>query len=170
MGNRIKLTQPNSMILVSISSVEDALFNDVKNYDTSRSQGTENPPFRFFGTIHTFFFCTWIGLAAAALCYPVVSLDLPWSPRDQSSPSPPVWWRCPAALGSSARNAQRKAPQSAHKKKIIELTILQLLVPQANIHVVTDIIQYWNVIIKRKRVMVKLNRNCIQINLSIRFQ
>ena len=38
------------MILVSFSSAEDALFNDVKKYDTFRSQGTENLPFRFFGT------------------------------------------------------------------------------------------------------------------------
>ena len=37
------------MILVSFSSAEDALFNDVKKYDTSSSQGTENQPFRFFG-------------------------------------------------------------------------------------------------------------------------
>ena len=49
-GHRIKITQPNSMILVSFSSVEDALFNDVKKYDTFSSQGTENPPFLFFGT------------------------------------------------------------------------------------------------------------------------
>ena len=43
--------QPNSMILVSFSIAEDALFNnDVKNYDTFRSQGIENPPSRFFGT------------------------------------------------------------------------------------------------------------------------
>ena len=37
------------MILVSFSSAEDALFHDVKNYDTFRSQGTENMPFHFFG-------------------------------------------------------------------------------------------------------------------------
>ena len=36
------------MILVSFSSVEDALFNDVTKYDTLRSQDTKNPPFRFF--------------------------------------------------------------------------------------------------------------------------
>ena len=30
-GHRIKITQPNSMILVSFSSADDALFNDVKN-------------------------------------------------------------------------------------------------------------------------------------------
>ena len=30
-GHRIKITQPNSMILLSISSAEDALTNDVKN-------------------------------------------------------------------------------------------------------------------------------------------
>ena len=30
-GQRIKITQPNSMILVSFSFAEDALFNDVKN-------------------------------------------------------------------------------------------------------------------------------------------
>ena len=50
MGHRIKFAQPNSMILVSISCAEDALFNDVKNYKFFRSQGTENQPFRFFGT------------------------------------------------------------------------------------------------------------------------
>ena len=38
------------MILVSFSSAEDALSNDVKKYTTFRMQGTENPPFRFFGT------------------------------------------------------------------------------------------------------------------------
>ena len=31
MGNRIKITQPNLMILVSLSFAEDALSNDVKN-------------------------------------------------------------------------------------------------------------------------------------------
>ena len=36
------------MILVSFSSAEDALSNDVKKYDIFSSQGTENPPFRFF--------------------------------------------------------------------------------------------------------------------------
>ena len=48
-GYRINITQPNSMILVSFSSAEDALFNDVREYDTFRSQGTENPPFHFLG-------------------------------------------------------------------------------------------------------------------------
>ena len=38
------------LILVSFSSAEDALFNDVNNSGTFISQGTENPPFRFFGT------------------------------------------------------------------------------------------------------------------------
>ena len=47
-GHSIKITQPNSMILVSFSSAEDALFNDVKEYDTFRLQGTENLPFCFF--------------------------------------------------------------------------------------------------------------------------
>ena len=50
-GRRIKSTEPNLMILVSFSSAEDALSNDVKKYTTFRMQGTENPPFRvFFGT------------------------------------------------------------------------------------------------------------------------
>ena len=48
-GDRIKITQPNLMILVSFSSAEDALSNDVKIYYTFSSQGTENPPFGFFG-------------------------------------------------------------------------------------------------------------------------
>ena len=43
-GHKIKITQPNSMILVSFSSAEDVLFNDVK------AQSTVNQPFRFFGT------------------------------------------------------------------------------------------------------------------------
>ena len=48
-GHRIKITQPNSMILVSLwASAEDALTSDVKKYDTFSSQGPENPPFRFF--------------------------------------------------------------------------------------------------------------------------
>ena len=46
--HRIKITQPNSMILVSFSSVEDTLFDDVKRYGTFRSQGTQILPFRFF--------------------------------------------------------------------------------------------------------------------------
>ena len=33
-GHKIKIAQPNSMILVSFSSAEDALFNNVKKYDT----------------------------------------------------------------------------------------------------------------------------------------
>ena len=50
-GHRIKITQPNSMILVSFSSAEDALFNDVKKKnDTFRSQGTEICRSAFFGT------------------------------------------------------------------------------------------------------------------------
>ena len=49
-GHRLKITPPNLMILVSISSVEDALFYDINEYDIFSSQGTENPPFRFFGT------------------------------------------------------------------------------------------------------------------------
>ena len=38
------------MILVSLSSAEDSLSNDVKKYDIFKfsSQGTENMPFRFF--------------------------------------------------------------------------------------------------------------------------
>ena len=38
------------MILVSFSSAEDALSNDINKYNNFSSQGTENPPFRFFGT------------------------------------------------------------------------------------------------------------------------
>ena len=36
------------MILVSFSSAEDVWSNDVNKYNTFSSQGTENPPFRFF--------------------------------------------------------------------------------------------------------------------------
>ena len=36
------------MILVSFSSAEDVLSNNVKKYDMFGLQGTENPPFRFF--------------------------------------------------------------------------------------------------------------------------
>ena len=46
----MRITQPNLMILVSFSSGEDALSNDVKIHHTFSSQGTENLPFRFFGT------------------------------------------------------------------------------------------------------------------------
>ena len=46
-SHRVNITQPNSMILVSFSSVEDVSFDDVKRYCTFRSQGTENLPFRF---------------------------------------------------------------------------------------------------------------------------
>ena len=38
------------MILVSFSSAEDALFNDVKKYDTFRSLGTEIRRSAIFGT------------------------------------------------------------------------------------------------------------------------
>ena len=37
------------MILVSFSSAEDALSNDVKHNNTFSLQGPENPPFRFLG-------------------------------------------------------------------------------------------------------------------------
>ena len=46
--HRFKITQPNLTILVSISSAEDVLYNDVKKYEIFGQQGTENPPFRFF--------------------------------------------------------------------------------------------------------------------------
>ena len=49
-GHRIKITQPNSTILVSFSSAEDALSNDVKQCNTFSSQlDTENQPFHCFG-------------------------------------------------------------------------------------------------------------------------
>ena len=48
-GHRFKITQPNLMIFVSFFFVEDALSIDLKKYDIFSSQGTENPPFRFFG-------------------------------------------------------------------------------------------------------------------------
>ena len=41
-------TQPNLTILISFSSAEDVLSNDVKKYDIFGLQGTENPLFRFF--------------------------------------------------------------------------------------------------------------------------
>ena len=47
-GHRIKTTQPNLMTLVSFSSAEDVWSNDVNRYNTFSSQGTENPPLRFF--------------------------------------------------------------------------------------------------------------------------
>ena len=36
------------MILVPFSSAEDVWSNDVNKYNTFSSQGTDNPPFRFF--------------------------------------------------------------------------------------------------------------------------
>ena len=46
----------HSMMLLSFSSTEDALFNDVK-HDTFSSQGTENPPLRKTGNIwYTYIF------------------------------------------------------------------------------------------------------------------
>ena len=47
--HRIKIAQPNLMILVSFSSAEDALSNGVTKYNTFSSQGSENPLFCFFG-------------------------------------------------------------------------------------------------------------------------
>ena len=41
------------MILVSFSSAEDDLTNDVNKYNTFCSQGTENSPFLFFGDTRT---------------------------------------------------------------------------------------------------------------------
>ena len=52
------------MILGSFSSAEDALSNDVKNYDIFNSQGTENPPFRFFWD--TWYTVLW------------VTVEMPW--------------------------------------------------------------------------------------------
>ena len=49
-GHRIKITPSNLMSLVSFSSAGVAWFEDVKRYGTFRSQATENPPFRFYGT------------------------------------------------------------------------------------------------------------------------
>ena len=46
-GHSIKITQPNLMILVSFSSADDTLSNDIKKHNTFSSQSTENPPFRF---------------------------------------------------------------------------------------------------------------------------
>ena len=46
--HRFEITQPNLTILVSISSAQDVLYNDVKKYEIFGRQGTENPPFRFF--------------------------------------------------------------------------------------------------------------------------
>ena len=48
-GHKIKSTQPNSMILVSFSSAEDALFNDVKN-DTFSSRVLKISRSAFLGT------------------------------------------------------------------------------------------------------------------------
>ena len=44
------------MILLSFSSAEDALTNDVKEYDRFSLQGTENLPFRNFENDCFFFF------------------------------------------------------------------------------------------------------------------
>ena len=46
--HRFKITQPNLTILVSFSSAEDVLSNDVKKCEIFGLQGTENLPFRFF--------------------------------------------------------------------------------------------------------------------------
>ena len=46
--HRFQITQSNLTILLSFSSAEDVLSNDVKIYDIFGLQGTENPPFRFF--------------------------------------------------------------------------------------------------------------------------
>ena len=48
MGIESKTTQPNLMILVSFSSAEDVWSIDLNKYNTFSSQGTGNPPFRFF--------------------------------------------------------------------------------------------------------------------------
>ena len=48
-GHRIIITQPNSMLLVSFSFAEDAFIKDLKKNYTFSLQGTETPPFLFFG-------------------------------------------------------------------------------------------------------------------------
>ena len=56
--HRFQITQPNLTILVSISSAEDVLYNDVQKYDIFGRQGTENPPFRYLGdTQYFYYFC-----------------------------------------------------------------------------------------------------------------
>ena len=47
-GHRIKITQPNSMILVSFSSAEDVLSTDVKSMTLSLASGKSAVP--LFGT------------------------------------------------------------------------------------------------------------------------
>ena len=57
------------MILVSFSSAEDALSNDVKKKkEIFSSQGTENPPFRFFGDTRYRVDCKIYMHHARALC------------------------------------------------------------------------------------------------------
>ena len=46
--HRFKITQQNLTILVSFSSAEDVLSNDVKKYEIFGLQGPENLLFRFF--------------------------------------------------------------------------------------------------------------------------
>ena len=87
--HRLKITQPNLTILVSFSSAEDVLSNDVKKYDIFGLQGTENPPFRFFGTrgivwliCKSFrypwnFFCKWLLISDRYL--EIVNFSMPFS-------------------------------------------------------------------------------------------
>ena len=64
-GHRIKITQSNLMILVSISSAGVAWFEDVKRYGTFRSQATENPPFLFlWDTRYSNCIVTWLAITA----------------------------------------------------------------------------------------------------------
>ena len=50
-GHRFKITQPNLMIMVSVSSAGDALSFNVKNMTFLARKVLKNPPFRsFFGT------------------------------------------------------------------------------------------------------------------------
>ena len=58
-GHRINITQSNLMILVSFSSAGVAWIEDVKRYGTSRSQATENPPFRFLWDTRYSSVCPW---------------------------------------------------------------------------------------------------------------
>ena len=74
-GHRIKTTQPNLMILVSFSSAEDVWSKEVNKYNTFSSEGTENPPFRFFWDTRYSFW----SLAYRCKCVWLTSIPNDWT-------------------------------------------------------------------------------------------
>ena len=108
-GHKIKITQPNSMILVLFSSAEDALFNDVKSMTLlapkvlkiriSRSACLGTPTIR----TDIIIICYWPSHCCSSP-WP------PWAPSEAPCSPSPAWCTCPWAPGPPG--PPRPAPRS----------------------------------------------------------